>query len=173
MVSNVCSKGIFASLVIVSAVALFAPARFAGGQSAEASKAQAAPAARASLDYEFFKTRVEPIFIKKRWPDHARCYVCHEVSRHGGGPLSLEALPAGASFWTEEQSHHNFEVASKLVIPGDPLSSLLLLMPLAPEVGGLADTHQGGRQFRSQDDPDWKNMEAWVRGQKAEGSTAP
>ena len=173
MVSNVCSKGIFASLVIVSAVALFAPARFAGGQSAEASKAQAAPAARASLDYEFFKTRVEPIFIKKRWPDHARCYVCHEVSRHGGGPLSLEALPAGASFWTEEQSHHNFEVASKLVIPGDPLSSLLLLMPLAPEVGGLADTHQGGRQFRTQDDPDWKNMEAWVRGQKAEGSTAP
>ena len=171
MVSNVCSKRTFASLVIVSAVALFAPARFAQGQSAEGSKAQATPASRASLDYEFFKTRVEPIFIKKRWPDHARCYVCHEVSRHGGGPLSLEALPAGASFWTEEQSHHNFEVASKLVIPGDPLSSLLLLMPLAPEAGGLADTHQGGRQFRTQDDPDWKNMAAWVRGQKAEGSS--
>ena len=109
-----------------------------------------ASASRPSLDYEFFKTRVEPIFIKKRWPDHARCYVCHEISRHGGGPLSLEALPAGASFWSEEQSRHNFEVVSKLVIPGDPLSSLFLLMPLAPEAGGLADTHQGGRQFTIQ-----------------------
>ena len=44
---------------------------------------------------------------------------------------------------------------------------------LAPEVGGLADTHQGGRQFRSQDDPDWKIMAAWVRGQKAGGSSVP
>jgi hypothetical protein len=59
------------------------------------------------------------------------------------------------------------------VTPGNPLQSLLLLMPLAPEVGGLADTHQGGRQFRSQDDPDWKIMAAWVRGQKPGGSSAP
>src|SRR5689334_16859581 len=40
-------------------------------------------------------------------------------------------------------------------------------MPLALEAGDLADTHQGGRQFRSKDDLDWKNMEAWVRGQKS------
>ena len=39
------------------------------------------------------------------------------------------------------------------------------------EAGGMADTHQGGRQFASQDDADWKNMEAWVRGQKAAGSS--
>lgn len=172
MVSNVRPKAILAGFVVASAVALFAPARFARGQSTQGAKGTAASASKASLDYEFFKTRVEPIFIKKRWPDHSRCYVCHEVSRHGGGPLSLEALPAGASFWTEEQSRHNFEVVSKLVIPGDPASSLFLQMPLAPEAGGLADTHQGGRQFRSKDDPDWKNMEAWVRGQKAETSSA-
>ncbi len=173
MVSNVRPKKIFAGLIAAAAVALCALAPFAGQQSAGASAAQAPSASRPSLDYEFFKTRVEPIFIKKRWPDHSRCYVCHELSRHGGGPLSLEPLPPGASFWTEEQSRRNFEVVSKLVIPGDPMSSLFLLMPLAPEVGGLADTHQGGRQFRSQDDPDWKNMEAWVRGQKAGGSSAP
>jgi hypothetical protein len=170
MVSNVRPKAIFAGLVVTLVVAVFVPARFARGESTKASKAQSASASKPSLDYEFFKTRVEPIFIKKRWPDHSRCYVCHEVSRHGGGPLSLEALPAGASFWTEEQSRHNFEVVSKLVIPGDPTSSLFLQMPLAPEAGGLADTHQGGRQFRSKDDPDWKNMEAWVRGQKAGAS---
>ena len=172
MVSNVRPKAIFAGLFVASLVALFAPARFAQGQSTEGSKPQSASASKPSLEYEFFKQRVEPIFIKKRWPDHARCYVCHEVSRHGGGPLSLDALPAGASVWTEEQSRHNFEVVSKLVIPGNPLSSILLFMPLAPEAGGLADTHQGGRQFRSQDDPDWKNMEAWVRGAKAGASAS-
>jgi hypothetical protein len=164
MVSNVGPKRIFAGFLVASAAALYAPAP---------SVAQGPPASRPSLDYEFFKTRVEPIFLKKRWPDHARCYVCHEVSRHGGGPLSLERLSPGASFWTEEQSRANFQIVSKLVSPNNPPTSLLLLMPLAPEVGGIADTHQGGRQFTSQDDPDWKIMEAWVRGQKAGGSSAP
>jgi hypothetical protein len=172
MVSNFRPKAIFAGLALVAGFVLVTPVRFARGQSSDALKTQAAPASRPTLDYEFFKTRVEPIFIKKRWPDHSRCYVCHEVSRHGGGPLSLEALPTGASFWTEGQSRHNFEVVSKLVIPGDPMSSLFLLMPLAPEAGGLADTHQGGRQFTSQDDPDWKNMAAWVRGEKAAASAS-
>src|SRR5215470_5808445 len=95
MVSNVRPKRTLACFLVASAVALYAPMPLA---------AQASSAARPSLDYEFFKTQVEPIFAKKRWPDHARCYVCHEVSRHGGGPLSLERLPAGTSSWTEEQS---------------------------------------------------------------------
>ena len=29
-----------------------------------------------SLDFEIYRTRVEPIFIKKR-PGHARCVACH------------------------------------------------------------------------------------------------
>ena len=164
MTFNGRTKGIVASFLVASAVALYAPVPFA---------AQGPSASKPSLDYEFYKTRVEPIFLKKRVPDHARCYTCHEVSRHGGGPLSLERQSAGTNSWTEEQSRANFQVVSKLVTPGNPLQSLLLLMPLAPEVGGLADTHQGGRQFRSQDDPDWKIMAAWVRGQKAGGSSSP
>lgn len=124
---------------------------------------------RPSLDYEFYKTRVEPIFLKKRWPDHARCYVCHEVGKHLGGPLSLELLSPGKSTWTDEQSRANFKAVSKVVIPGNPLGSLLLLRPLAPEAGGLGG-HQGGRQFRSQDDPDWKIIAAWIRGEKADSS---
>lgn len=132
-----------------------------------ASRAQDAAAKPAvALDYEFFKARVEPIFLKHRSDDHARCYVCHQMAHHGGGPLSLEMLDPGAKFWTEEQSRKNFETVSKLVLPGDPSRSLLLRMPMAPEAGGLADTHQGGRQFASEDDPDWKNMRAWVMGQK-------
>ena len=163
MTSNVRPKGIVASFLLAAAVALYAPVPFA---------AQEPSASEPSLDYEFFKTRVEPIFLKKRFPDHARCYTCHEVSHHGGGPLSLERLAPGASSWTEEQSRANFQIVSKLVIPGSPMASPFLIMPLAPEVGGIADTHQGGRQFRSQDDPDFKAMEAWVRGEKAGGSSA-
>ena len=163
MTSNVRPKGVVASFLLASAVALYAPVPFA---------AQGPSASKPSLDYEFFKTRVEPIFLKKRFPDHARCYTCHEVSRHGAGPLSLERLAPGASSWTEEQSRENFRIVSKLVIPGSPMASPFLMMPLAPEVGGIADTHQGGRQFRSQDDPDFKAMEAWVRGEKAGGSSA-
>jgi hypothetical protein len=166
MVSNVRPQRILASFVVASAVALCALAPLAREQSAEAFVAQATSASGPSLDYEFFKARVEPIFLKKRSADHARCYVCHQVAHHGGGPLSLEMLSPGMSFWTEEQSRQNFEIVSKLVVPGNPDSSLLLRMPLAPEAGGLADTHQGGRQFASQGDPDWKNMEAWVLGQK-------
>ena len=135
MVSNVRPKRILASFLVASAVALYAPVPFV---------AQEPSASRPSLDYEIFKTQVEPIFLKKRWPDHARCYVCHEVSHHGGGPLSLERLSPGKSFWTEEQSRTNFQIVSKLVIPGNPLTSLLLLMPLAPEVASFA----GHRRWR-------------------------
>ena len=168
MTSRILTAIIFAAFVIASAVVLSASAPFAAAQTSGSSETQ-----KPQLDYEFFKTRVEPIFLKKRSDDHARCYVCHQIMRHGGGPLSLDMLPPGASFWTEEQSRHNFEVVSKLVVPGDPSLSLFLRMPLAPEAGGLADTHQGGRQFASEDDPDWKNMKAWVLGQKAGSSSTP
>ena len=168
MISRILPKIISAGFVVATAVLLYTSTPPATAQTPASPDAQTP-----QLDYEFFKTRIEPIFLKKRSEDHARCYVCHQISRHGGGPLSLEMLPPGMSFWTEEQSRHNFEVVSKLVVPGNPSLSLFLRMPLAPEAGGLADTHQGGRQFTSQDDPDWKTMAAWVRGQKAGGSSAP
>src|ERR1700755_1727455 len=76
-----------------------------------------------SLDYEFFKTKVEPIFLKKR-EGHTRCYVCHEESNNA---FRLEKLPAGLTFWTEEQSRKNFDAVSALIAPGDPANSLLLL----------------------------------------------
>src|ERR1700719_1216568 len=167
MILRVLPKIISAGFVLAAAVLLCvmvpsSPAQTSGGADAQAPQ----------LDYDVFKTRVEPIFLKKRSEDLARCYVCHQVMRHGGGPLSLDMLPPGASFWTEEQSRHNFEVVSKLVVPGDPSLSLFLRMPLAPEAGGLADTHQGGRQFASEDDPDWRSMKAWVMGEKVTSSSA-
>ena len=55
--------------------------------------AQAPPRpAVAALDYEFFKTRVQPIFLAKR-PGHARCIACHG----SGTPLRLQPLDPGAT----------------------------------------------------------------------------
>ena len=111
------------------------------------------------LDYQQYKTRVEPIFLKER-PGHARCYACHS---EGNRLFHLEKLAAGATRWNEEQSRRNFQTVSRLVVPGDPYSSLLLLHPLAPEAGGDA-FHSGGRQFQTQDDPDWVAIADWIRG---------
>jgi hypothetical protein len=113
------------------------------------------------LDYGFFKARVEPIFLEKR-AGHTRCYVCHAESNNA---FRLERLAPGANTWTDEQSRRNFEMASRLVNPGDPASSRLLAQPLAPEAGGNV-FHSGGRQFASQDDPGWKTLADWVNGQK-------
>ncbi len=121
-----------------------------------------------SLDYEFFKTRVEPIFLQKR-PGHTRCVVCH--AERSNNAFRLEKLPAAGSFWTEEQSRRNYEMASRLVVPGKPDSSLLLLQPLAPEAGGNP-YHSGGRQFETKNDPEWKILAEWVAGKAARARRA-
>jgi YVTN family beta-propeller protein len=112
-----------------------------------------------ALDFQFFKTRVQPVFLNQRG-GHARCYGCHIL---GNKNFHLETLLAGNSTWTDEQSHRNFENAVQQVVPGDPMSSRLLIHPLAPEAGGDA-FHSGGRQFASQTDPDWLVLADWVRG---------
>src|SRR5215813_4021093 len=89
-------------------------------------------AAAQSLDFEFYRTRVEPIFLKKR-PEHTRCVVCHSGGRRA---FNLLVLPAGATSYTMEQSRQNFESVSKLVNTAKPEGSLLLLHPLAHDAGG-------------------------------------
>jgi hypothetical protein len=121
-----------------------------------------------SLDFQYYKTRVEPIFLKKR-PGHARCVVCHVGSNNA---LRLQPLPPGSTTWTEEQSRRNFEIVAQLVTPGDPATSRLLLHPLSGEAGGDR-FHSGGRQFASQNDPDWRVLADWVRNTKSNPSTTP
>jgi hypothetical protein len=118
-------------------------------------------AAAPALDFAFFKSRVEPVFLEKR-PGHTRCVVCHAGSNNN---LRLERLSPGQSTWSEEQSRKNFEMVSKLVNPGDPDTSRLLLHPLAPEGGGDV-FHSGGRQFADKNDPQWKTIADWVKGAK-------
>ena len=110
-----------------------------------------------SLDFNSYKSRVEPIFTKKR-PGHARCVSCHSASNSA---FRLQPLPEGTT-WTDEQSRKNFESVSRLVKPGDPQGSRFLIHPLAQEGGG-DEFHGGGKQFLSKDDPDWKAIADWVR----------
>jgi YVTN family beta-propeller protein len=112
-----------------------------------------------TLDFQYFLTKVEPIFLKTR-PGHARCYGCHILSNRA---FHLELLTPGNSNWTAEQSHKNFQNTIQQVVDGDPVSSRLLMHPLAPEAGGEA-FHSGGRQFSSQNDSDWLTIADWVRG---------
>lgn len=120
---------------------------------------EAASLSKDVFDFDFFKSKIEPIFLKER-PGHARCYACHSDPNR---VFHLEHLSDGANDWTEEQSRRNFETVTRLVAPGDPRSSLLLLHPLAPEAGGDS-FHSGGRQFETQNDPDWLTIADWVRG---------
>ena len=153
MISKICPKNLFASLVMVLLGASFAAA-------------QSAP--RPTLDYDFFKARVQPIFLKKRSADHARCYACHEKDKHPNG-LSLEELSPGATSWNEEQSRKNFAAVSRVTTPGNVAQSMFPFHPLAPEAGGDPSAHAGGRQFETRDDPDYKAIAEWIGGAKAAG----
>lgn len=113
------------------------------------------------LDFDFYRAEVEPIFLEKR-EGYTRCVVCHAGDERAA---FLEGLPAGAETWNEEQSRRNFESVLSLVTPGDPLASRLLVHPLEPAAGGN-EFHTGGRQFSSQDDPQFQTLAAWVRGEK-------
>ena len=136
---------------------------FAAALSAGTLAGQEASSGAQSLDYEFFKTRIEPIFLKRR-PGHARCYACHAS---GTGPQYLVKMSPGATFWNEEQSRQNFESVSNLVNRDDPMNSKFLIHPLSPMAGGdITVVHGGGRQFESKDDPDWKTIAEWVSGKK-------
>jgi hypothetical protein len=148
----------FTNYLLAVTAALSFSVGIAGAQGS--GSAAANPAAKA-LDFEFFKSRIEPIFLKRR-AGHARCYVCHAGSTN---QLSLEKLAPGATMWTEEQSRKNFEKVSRLVTPGDPAASRFAMHPLAPEAGG-DPTPGGGRQFENKDDPDWQAIAQWVRGAK-------
>jgi hypothetical protein len=116
-------------------------------------------AAAAALNYDFFKVKVQPVFLAKR-PGHARCVACHTVNN---APFHLVPLSPGSTAWNEEQSRRNFELIQRVAAAG-VLESPLLKHPLAEEAGG--DAHHGGaQQFASQDDPAWQTLKAFVLGE--------
>jgi YVTN family beta-propeller protein len=126
--------------------------------------AQQGASSSSSLDYEYFKTKVQPIFLAKR-EGHARCVACH-IS---GTPLRLQPLPTGSSTWSDEQSRTNFEAMQRVAVGS--ARSKLLLHPLAQDAGGDF-YHSGGKHWKSQSDPEWQTLKAWVTGQTGSASGA-
>lgn len=131
-------------------------------RSAAPAASTAASAPPAALDYDGFKASVQPIFLRKR-AGLARCYVCHSQ----GTNFRIAPLPPGSTTWSDDGSRQNFEAVRRLVVPGDPLSSRLLMQPLASEAGG-DPFHPGGKHWASRDDPEWQTLASWVRGGRAE-----
>jgi hypothetical protein len=112
-----------------------------------------------SLDFDYFKNRVQPIFLKKR-PGHARCIACHGQ----GTPLRLQPPGADGVTWSEEDSRKNFEQMKRVVQPGNPKSRLLV--HVLDEKAGGDFYHNGGKHWSSQDDPEWQVLRAWVMGSR-------
>src|SRR6187551_870493 len=68
-----------------------------------------ATAGDAPLDYDYYKSRVEPVFLSKR-EGHARCFVCHIDSNNA---FRLQKMSDSKSHtWTEEESRKNFTLVS-------------------------------------------------------------
>ena len=141
-------------LIAAACVALAA----AGAPTPARSQGAVPPGAAAKLDYDFFKGKVQQVFLTRR-PGHARCVVCHTINN---APFHLVSLSPGATSWNEEQSRQNFELVQRVAAPGF-MESPLIKHPLAQEAGGDAH-HGGGRQFASQSDPDWLTLKAFVSG---------
>ena len=124
-------------------------------------RAQGGAAAASALDFEYFRTKVQPIFLAKR-EGHTRCVSCHSK----GTPMRLQALSPGATTWNEEQSRQNLRVVQARVVPNNLTSSKLLLHPLLAEGGGDF-YHSGGKHWNSFLDSEWQTLANWVCGRKA------
>ena len=145
------SSQLLAAACLLAAAGVLAPAASAPAPS---------NAATSALDYDFFKTKVQPVFLTKR-AGHTRCVVCHTQNN---APFHLVPLSTGATTWNEQQSRQNFQLIQKVAIPGS-MDSPIVHHPLAQEAGGDPH-HGGGQQFESQNDPAWQTLKAFVMGAK-------
>lgn len=114
---------------------------------------------KVTLDYEVFKSKVQPILAAKR-QGMTRCVVCHSKFPPTGFHMER---PGPEGKWTEEQSRQNFQQVSRRVVPGVPEKSRLLLHPLRFEAGGTP-FHFGGKHWNSPNEPEWQVINAWVLG---------
>ena len=147
----------WASSSLVAAACLIG---VAAGSFSHAAAPLPAPKAGVALDYAFFKTRVQPVFLTKR-EGHGRCYVCHV---NNNARFHVVPLSPGATSWNEAQSKQNFELIKRVAVPGS-IDSPIVMHPLDEKAGGHPH-HGGGQQFESQSDPAWQTLKAFVLGEK-------
>lgn len=123
----------------------------------------AEPAPFKGLDFDYYLSAVEPIFLRHRGGfvgTDTSCVACH--SSQVNAPLGLQPLTEenGQVFWTEEQSRQNFENVVMLTNPAAPESSRLLLAPLATTAGG--ERHSGGNFWNSTEHSEYRIIADWI-----------
>ncbi len=123
------------------------------------------PAPEPALDFEFFRSCVQMVFATPR-EGHIRCSNCHSAGLIGFAPA-----PQRGSQWTDEEARRAFQSISRLIIPGNAEQSRFLLKPLHPDGGG-SYTHNGPRRWQSREDPEYRMLAAWVKGER-KGATCP
>ncbi len=99
------------------------------------------------VDFEFFRACVQPVFFQVT-PDGLACANCHSAE------------------FTQTDPEESWNAIDRLIEPGRPTESRLLMHPLHPDGGGDY-VHNGVRRWLSQDDPEWRMLAAWVNGERA------
>jgi len=117
------------------------------------------PAPEPALDFEFFSSCVQQVFASPR-EGHLRCSNCHSAGLIGFAPA-----PENGSAWSDQEARRAFESITRLIIPGNAEQSRFLLKPLHPDGGG-SYAHNGPRRWQSRDDPEWRMLAGWVRGER-------
>ena len=98
------------------------------------------------VDYEFFQACVQPVFFQVT-PGGLSCANCH----------SLE--------FTQTDPEESWNAVQRLIEPGRPTESRLLMHALHPDGGGDY-VHNGVRRWLSREDPEWRMLAAWVNGER-------
>jgi hypothetical protein len=112
-----------------------------------------------AIDFEFFRACVQPVFATPR-EGHIRCSNCHAEGLIGFAPVA-----ANGTTWNDQEANRAFSTILRLIVPGNPEQSRFLLKPLHPNGGG-SYTHNGPRRWQSRDDPEFRLLAAWVRGER-------
>ena len=117
------------------------------------------PRPGAALDYETFKTTRAADPDGRAQGQRALPVVPFARRRQ----LVSRTARAGRRDVHRRADAPEFRARSKLVVPGEPLKSILLINPLAEEAGG-SHWHGGGKHWQSQSNPEWQTLAAWVKG---------
>ncbi len=112
-----------------------------------------------ALDFEFFRACVQPVFANPR-EGHIKCSNCH-----AGGLAGFAPVPQGGGAWDDQEARRAFQSISRLILPGNPEQSRFMLKPLHPDGGG-SYTHNGPRRWQTRDDPEYRMLAGWVRGER-------
>jgi hypothetical protein len=118
------------------------------------------------LDYEFFKTRVQPLLATATGSDGKSCAHCHSTHTI----LRLNR-PDERGNLTEEQIRDNYFSALKVVNLLEPEKSLLLQKPLSDATTeGILHSgkipHGGGKRWDGPDSAAYKTVLDWIQGAK-------